>query len=121
MTTERSFLVVSSPHNRRLDDGHQRHIRIGRHRDGAEQMGRQLRGQIDGGGAVGAADDGDGGRFLVRKGQFGEIQQAERPRANKGGEDAELRRRAQKEAAWGLAIRGPKSVMAPIPRKIRGG
>ena len=32
----------------------------GGHRDGAEQMGRQLRGQIDGGGAVGAADDGDG-------------------------------------------------------------
>lgn len=83
-------------------------------------MGRQLRGQIDGGGAVGAADDGDGGRFLVRKGQFGEIQQAERPRANKGGEDAELRRRAQKEAA-GIGNQGPKSVMAPIPRKIRGG
>ena len=51
--------------------------------------------------------------------QFGEIQQAERPRANKGGEDAELRRRAQKEAA-GIGNQGAEVRHGADPQENQG-
>ena len=51
-------------HDGRLDDGHQRHVGIRRNRDRPQQLRRQLGGDEDGGRAVRAADDADGGRLL---------------------------------------------------------
>ena len=73
--------------DRRLDDGHERHVGIGRHHDCADVFRIEEVGHEYGGGAVRRADDGDGGRVLQVKAQKG--RQAERE------EYAELRRRAE--------------------------
>ena len=57
------------PHDGRLDDRHQGHVTVGRHRNGTQQMGRQTGGDKDGRGTVGTADDADGGSFLVGEAQ----------------------------------------------------
>ena len=77
-------------HDRRLDNGHQRHVAVCSDRDGAEQMRGQLGGDIDGGGAVRAADDADSTGFLI-----GEAQNLS---ADKGEEDAQLCGSAQQQA-----------------------
>ena len=58
-------------HDGRLDDGHQRHVTVGRHSDGAQQLRSQTGGNEDGSRAVGTADDGDGSGLLL-----GEVHQA---------------------------------------------
>ncbi len=70
----------------RLDDGHQRHVGVGRDHDGAQILRAQRLRHHDGGGAVRRADDGDGGRVLEVKEHGGHAQREE---------DAKLRRRAK--------------------------
>ena len=77
-------------HDGRLDDRHQGHVAVGRHGDGAQQVGRQLGGDEDGRRAVSAADDADGAGLAG-----GEAQQL---RAQEGQEDAQLGRSAQQQA-----------------------
>ena len=67
--------------DRRLDDGHQGHIAVGGHHDGAQVLGAQGVGHEDGGGAVGRADDADGN---------GVVQIKEDARQADGEENAEL-------------------------------
>ena len=69
-------------HDRRLDHRDQRHVGVGRNGDGAEELRGELGGQVDGRGAVRAADDADGGG--LRAGEAQEV------RAEEGEEHAEL-------------------------------
>ena len=87
------LLSGQQAHDGGLDQGDQRHIRVSCNGDWAKQMGSQGLGQPNGGGAVSAADNADGGSLGA-------------------GESSML---------LGLAIMGPKSVMAPTPMKIREG
>ena len=50
-------------HDRWLNDGNQGHVRVGRHSDSAQKVGRELAGQEDRRGTVSAADDTDGCRI----------------------------------------------------------
>ena len=86
-------------HHRGLNHGNQRHVGVGRHGDGAQQMGSQLRGEEDGGGAVGAADDTDGSALGA-----GEAQEN---RAEESGEHAQLSGSAQQQAL-GVGQQGAK-------------
>lgn len=56
------FLCGKCAHDRRLDDGHQRHIAVRGHSDSAKQFRRQLAGNENGCRAVRTADDADGAR-----------------------------------------------------------
>ncbi len=56
---ETLFLCGEQAHQRGLDYRHQSHVGICRYCDGAHEVGSELRRQEDGGGSVGAADDGD--------------------------------------------------------------
>ena len=84
------FFSGQDLHDRRLDNRHQRHVAVRSDRNGAEQMRGQLGGDIDGGGAVRAADDADSAGFLI-----GEAQNLS---ADKGEEDTQLCGRAQQQA-----------------------
>lgn len=84
------FFRSKYPHDGRLDDRHQRHVTVGCHRDGTQQMGRQTGGGEDGGGAVGTADDADGSGF--RPGEAQDLG------ADEGEEDTQLGRSAQQKA-----------------------
>ena len=86
-------------HNGRLDNGHQGHVGIRRHGDGAQQGRGQQGGDEDGRGAVRAADDTHGGRLCA-----GEAQQTA---AHIGQEDAQLGRSAQQQAL-GVGDQGTK-------------
>ena len=72
--------------DRRLHDGNQRHIAVGRHHDSAQILAAQRVGDKDGRGAVCRADNGDGG--CVR-------QVEEQPGQHQRDKDAQLRRRAE--------------------------
>ena len=74
------------PDDRRLHDGHQRHVAVRRHHDGPQIPAAQLVGHKDGGRAVRRADDGDGGGVRQRKKQ---------PRQHQREENAQLGRRAE--------------------------
>ncbi len=65
----RSFLVVTSLMAKGWMMGTRRHVGIGSHRDGSHIVGLQGLGHQDGGGAVGGADDADGGGVLQIKAQ----------------------------------------------------
>ncbi|SAR70976.1 Uncharacterised protein [Klebsiella pneumoniae] len=84
-------------HDRRLDQRHQRHIGVRRHRDGPQQLRRQLARQVNRRRAVGAADDADGRR--LRQGEADDAEVVQRQRPEHGGEDPELRRRPQQQGA----------------------
>ena len=71
----------------RLDQGHQGHVGVGRHHNGAQVLRAQLGGHEDGGGAVRRADDGDGGGVLQLE--------AQQRGQGQGEENAELGRRAE--------------------------
>ena len=58
------FLRGEELHNRRLNQGYQGHVGIRCHGYGTQKVGRQLGRQINRSGAVSAADDSDGCRFL---------------------------------------------------------
>ncbi len=91
------FVAGQRLHDRRLDQRHQRHIGVGGHRDGPQQLRRQLARQVDSRRAVGAADDADGRR--LRQGEVDEAEVVQRQRPEHGGEDPELRRRPQQQGA----------------------
>ena len=75
-------------HDGRLDERHHGHVRIGGNGNGPPKLlRRQTRGDVDGCGTVGAADDGDGTRLR-------EVE-AEHDRSDEGAEDADLGRGAQ--------------------------
>ena len=74
---------------RGLDDGHQGHVGISGYRDGPNVVGAQHLADQNGGGAVGGADDADGGGVLNLKAQQG--------CQDDGEENAELRRSAEEE------------------------
>ena len=76
-------------HNGRLDQGDQRHIRVCRDGDGRQQVHSQLGRGEDGGGAVRAADNADGGG--LSRGE------AQHQGQDKGGEDAQLSSSAQQQ------------------------
>ena len=59
-TDQALFLGSYSLDHRRLDNGHQCHIRVRSHHNGAQILGMQCIGHKDGSGAVGSADNGDG-------------------------------------------------------------
>ena len=84
------FFSGQDLHDRRLDNRHQRHVAVRSNCDGAEQMRGQLGSDIDGGGAVRAADDADSTGFLI-----GEAQNLS---ADKGEEDTQLCGSAQQQA-----------------------
>jgi hypothetical protein len=75
--------------DRGLNDRHERHVRIGGHRDRREQVCREPIGDDDGGRSIRGADDADGCGFL-------EIETEHGGQAH-GEEDAELRRRPEEE------------------------
>ena len=77
-------------HNGGLNQRNQRHVGVSGHGDGAQQVGSQLRGQEDGGGAVSAADDADGGSLGAGK--------AHAHSAKEGHEHAQLGSSAQQQA-----------------------
>ena len=52
-------LGSQNPHDGGLDDGHQGHVAVGRHGDGAQQLRGETAGHKNGRGAVRAADDAD--------------------------------------------------------------
>ena len=81
------FLGGAKADDRRLHDGNQRHIAVGRHHDSAQILAAQRVGDKDGRGAVCRADDGDGG--CVRQ------VEAEQPGQHQRDKDAQLRRRAE--------------------------
>ena len=80
-------------HDRRLNERDKRHVGIRSHCNGAEQMGCESPGDIDGGGAIGAADDTDG--RCLREGEVHDAQRSQSQRTQQSGEDAELRRGAE--------------------------
>ena len=84
------FFSGQGLHDGRLDDRHQRHVAVRGNRDGAQQVRGQLGGDVDGGGAVRAADDADSAGLLVRK--------AQDLSADEGEEDAQLCGSAQQQA-----------------------
>ena len=94
MRISRSRLAGQQLDHRRLDDGHQRHVGVGRHRDRAQQVAGEAAGHVDGGRAVGRADDADGRGFLQAE--------AEQGGGHHGEEDAELGGGAE-EQQHGLA------------------
>ena len=108
----RSFFGGDQADAGRLHDGHQRHVGIGRHDDGADVLRLKVLRHEDGGRAVGRADDGDGGRVLQR-----EAQQA---RKGQGEEDANCAAAPQR-IIFGLESSGPKSIIAPMPMKSNSG
>ena len=61
------FLCGKRAHDRRLDDGHQRHIAVRGHSDSAKQFRRQLAGNENGCRAVRTADDADGAGLRAGK------------------------------------------------------
>ena len=77
----------AGPDDGGLNDGNQRHIRIGDDHNGAEIIGSQLYGDENGRGPVRRADDGDGRRVVERE--------SDDRRENQGDENSELRRAAQ--------------------------
>ena len=94
------FFGGDQPHHRRLDQRDQRHIGIGRDRDGREIIRRELRGQPDGGGAVRAADDADGGGDVGLEAEDADGHQ-------ESGEDAELGGGAEQQGL-GVGKQGTK-------------
>ena len=76
-------------HQRRLDHGNQRHIGVCRDGDGGQQPHSQLGSRQNGGRAVGAADDADGGGLSGCEAQDQSHQE--------GGEDAQLSGSAQQQ------------------------
>ncbi len=106
------FLGRKQPHDRRLNDRHQRHIGIGRDGDRAQQVRRQLRGDINGRRAVRTADDTDGrGLWDLKPNTRARIKARKIPSCAA----------APSSRLLGLAISGPKSVIAPTPMKMSGG
>ena len=77
-------------HEGRLDQGNQCHVGVGRHSDAAQQMGSQLCGQEDGGGAVSTTDDTDGCSLGAGK--------AQQHSAEERGKHAQLGGSAQQQA-----------------------
>ena len=79
------FFGRHKPDDRRLDDGHQRHVRIRRHNDGPQIVGFQKVRHKDGGRPVRRTDHGNGGGIFEFK-----AHQSRSPQREK---DAKLRRR----------------------------
>lgn len=75
--------------HRRLDEGDEGHVAVGRHSYCPQDLGREFHGEVDARGAVRSSDDGDGGRFLDGE--------AHEHGAEEGDEDAELRCRAEEK------------------------
>src|SRR5699024_490518 len=86
-------------HERGLNQGDQGHVGVGRDGDGAQELGSQAGGEEDGGGAVSAANDADGGGLVA-----GEAQDHS---ADVGHEHAQLGGGAQ-EQALGVGEQGAK-------------
>ena len=84
------FLGGERFHDGGLDDGHQGHVAVCGHGDGAQQVRGQLAGEPDGGGAVRAADDADSAGF-----SGGEAEEEVGP--EEGHENTELRGGAQQQ------------------------
>ena len=99
-------------HDGRLNDRHQRHVAVRRHGNGAQQVRGQLGGNVDSGGAVGAADDTDGGSLAVGE--------AEDLSADKGEEDAQLCGSAQQQAGGAGDQRGEVGHGADAQEDQRG-
>ena len=75
--------------DRRLDERHEGHVAVRRHRHRPKDLRRELHGEVDARRAVRSPDDGDGRRFLHRE--------AHDHGTEEGDEDAELRRRTEEE------------------------
>ena len=107
------FLCGERLHDRRLDQRDQGHIGVGGHCNGSHQLRSQVIGNVNSGRAVSAADDTDGGCLsgCEQSGCHGK---------KESHIDAELAAAPSKRLT-GLAIRGPKSVIAPTAMKIRHG
>ncbi len=86
-------------HQRRLDHGDQGHVGVSRNGNGRQELHRQFRSGQDGGRAVGAADDADGGGFSGLKAQHQSHQE--------GGKDAQLSGGAQQQGG-GVGQQGAK-------------
>ena len=86
-------------HDGGLNQRDQRHVGVGGHSDGAQQLGSQTGGQEDGGGAVRAADDADGSGLGAGK--------AQQHAAQEGNEHAQLCSSAQQQAL-GVRQQGAK-------------
>ena len=84
------FLCGKRAHDRRLDDGHQRHIAVRGHSDSAKQFRRQLAGNENGCRAVRTADDADGAG--LRSGKTKQL------RSDVSSENAKLCGSAQQQA-----------------------
>ena len=90
------FLGGQRCHDGRLDHGHQSHVAVRCHGDGAQQLRSQTRGDEDGSRAVCTADDGDGSGLLL-----GEVHQAgssQQAGAHVSTKDTELSGSAQQQA-----------------------
>ena len=99
-------------HNRRLNQGNQRHVGVGRNGNGAQQVGSQRFGQPNCGGAVGTADDSDGGGLRALEAQGNGTDQ--------GDVDTKLSGSAQKHAL-GVCHHGAKVGHGAHAHKDQGG
>ena len=105
-------LSVVSAHDGRLDDRDQRHVGVGSHGDRSQELRlAQLGAQEDGGRAVRAADDGDGGSGLAVE--------AQGDGAEIGGENAELSCCAEQEA-HGIGDQGTEVRHGPDAHEDQG-
>lgn len=108
-----SFVRVGEHlHDWRLDERHQCHVGVCCNGNLRKKMWSQFHGGVDSHRAVCAADDADGSSFAKVE--------AEAVSADQGNEDAEVAA-APRITRLGFAIIGPKSVIAPTPRKMSGG
>ena len=89
MMGKRIFFGGHEPHERRLDDGDERHIGVRRDGDGGKHMRSERLGEPDRRGAVRAADDADGRRLGAGE--------TEAHREEERDVDAQLRSRAEDE------------------------
>ena len=78
------FLGGEELHDRRLDDGNERHVGVSRNSDRTEQIGEENGGGVDRGRTVSTADDTDGSSSFLRE--------TEEDTADKGCENTDLSR-----------------------------
>ena len=79
-------------YHRRLDEGDEGHVAVGRHSYSPEDLGGEFHGEVDARGAVCSSDDGDGGRFLDGE--------SHEHGSEEGDEDPELGRRSEEKGDW---------------------
>jgi hypothetical protein len=82
-------------HDRRLYQGHQGHVGVGGHGDGAEQVRCENAGHVDRRGPIGPTDDAD--RRGIGDAEIGDTSGGQAHGAQHRGEDSELRRRAEQQ------------------------